>query len=391
MKDVRKDRIKYDSAKYNAYHLFYEGAPKGLLPFWVADMDFPVSSAIIEAIRKRLDHETFGYTFPYNDEYFNAITYWYKKRFDWEIDANHLLYMPKVLNTLQAAVRQLTKKGEEVVIQQPVYGPFSAIIEANERVVLNNPLVNNEGYYTIDFDDLEKKLSKSNVNLMIFCSPHNPIGRIWSINELTKVVELCEKHQVNLVVDEIHCDITRKEVTHTPVLKLFPSATHIISCISIGKTFNLSGLQASHAVIPNDQIREKLLFDAHNLNNMVAPDIFSAEAMKAAYMHGEEWLEEIIEVLDNNATYIETFIQSKLPKIKYRRPEGTYAAWLDFSSYDLTAEEISDILMNKCGVVLGTGSSFGKDCNKFFRIIFATTLETIETLMNKIYQHFGGE
>lgn len=355
------------------------------IPLFVADMDFMCPQPVLDALHKRVDQGMFGYTFHNNDgEYFEAIQNWFKRRMDWSIKREDIIYSPGTVHALNVAVRSLTKPGDGVIIQRPVYFPFTSVVESNGRVVKNNELLKNDGFYTIDFEDLEKLAKDPNTTMMIFCSPHNPVGRIWTTEELKKVSDICKANNVILISDEIHADLIRCNATFYPISKVVEDDEHIVVCTAINKTFNLAGLHCSNIVITNPE--HKKIFNKEM--GMQMPSPFAISALKAAYNEGEEWLEQLKVYIDDNFKFLENFLTQKMPKVKFHIPEGTYIAWLDFSGYGLSPEEVHDRINIKANVVLEDGKMFGENSPEFMRICLPSPLSLIEEAMERIAKEF---
>ncbi|HPD01618.1 MAG TPA: PatB family C-S lyase, partial [Acetivibrio sp.] len=339
-----------------------------ILPMWVADMDFKSPSAITKAIIRRAQRGVFGYT-EVSKELTAALTGWMKKRHGWQIDDRWIEYSPSVVTSVNTAILAYTNPGDKVLLQTPIYYPFYSSIKDNERELVTNPLRNNNGYYEIDFEDLEKKLA-DNVRLMIFCSPHNPIGRVWKIHELKEVLRLCKKYNVIIVSDEIHSDLVFKGHKHIPVASLEEKGFEkCITLVSPTKTFNIAGLSVSAAIIPDSELRRKYR-STINKTGAGLLNIFGLEALRAAYSHGEEWLEELLVYLEGNLNILEEYFQNNIPQIKVIRPEATYLAWLDCNKLPVPGEKLKDFFVNEAHVGLNDGFIFGEEGYGFQRLNF---------------------
>jgi cystathionine beta-lyase len=376
------DRSKNHAAKWEEM-----GAKFGsndLLPMWVADMDIKTVPEVVEAIKEKADQAIFGYVYR-PASYYETAAAWCEKRFGYKIDPKTLIHSPGVVPSMNMLVKMLTKEDEKVLIQIPVYPPFAASVKTGKRTLVTNELVKDEnGYYTIDFEDLEKKLSDEKVTLMILCNPHNPVGRVWKKEELQKIGELCVKYNVRILADEIWRDLVLPGYTHTPIASLSREIENItITCFSPTKTFNIAGLQASFAVFPREE--EWKAFD----NELGEMDIkrnnpFSLVGFEAAYNHGEEWLSELLVHLDGNAQYVVDFVKERLPEIKTVKPEGTYLMWLDFNGLNITPEEITDMLIKDAKVAMNDGASFGENGKGFARMNIACPRYMVEDAMARI-------
>ncbi len=376
------DRSKNHAAKWEEM-----GAKFGsndLLPMWIADMDIKTAPEIVEAIKEKADQAIFGYVYR-PASYYETAAAWCEKRFGYKIDPKTLIHSPGVVPSMNMLVKMLTKEDEKVLIQIPVYPPFAASVKTGKRTLVTNELIKDEnGYYTIDFEDLEKKLSDEKVTLMILCNPHNPVGRVWKKEELQKIGDLCVKYNVRILADEIWRDLVLPGYTHTPIASLSREIENItVTCFSPTKTFNIAGLQASFAVFPREE--EWKAFD----NELGEMDIkrnnpFSLVGFEAAYNHGEEWLSELLVHLEGNAQYVADFVKERLPEIKTVKPEGTYLMWLDFNGLNITPEEITDMLIKDAKVAMNDGASFGANGKGFARMNIACPRYMVEDAMARI-------
>ena len=357
---------------------------KDSIPLFVADMDFACPQPVVDALHRRVDQRIFGYTwYGTSPDYIEAIQHWFRRRQGWEIKAEDIVYSPGTVHALDIAVKAFTSPGDGIIIQRPVYAPFTRVVEDNGRVIRNNELVNNDGYYTIDFDDLEGIAGEKSTTMMILCSPHNPVGRIWNPDELKKMAEICQNNNVILVSDEIHGDLIRKDQTFYPIANMADTENMII-CTAINKTFNLAGLHCSNIVITNPVLLEK--YQKHM--GMQFPSPFTISALIAAYNESEDWLEELNDYIDENFNYLEQFLSEQMPRVKFWKPEGTYIAWLDFSAYEFTPEEIHDRIYNKANVVLEDGKMFGEGSEQFQRICLPTPRSLLIKAMERIAIEF---
>lgn len=362
------DRRGTNSIKYDFAVEF--GKPADVLPLWVADMDFRIPPAVIEALIKAAQHGIFGYSDTKQD-YFEAVHNWYKKRFNWHTERSWLVKTPGVVFALSAAVRSLTDEGDAVMIQRPVYHPFSESVLANKRRLINNPLVYEKGYYHMDFDDFEEKIIKNRVKLFLLCNPHNPVGRVWTKEELGRLGDICLKHHVIVVSDEIHADFTYKGYEHSVFAGVKPEFLyHSVICTAPSKTFNLAGLQVSNIFIANEDIRRKFKEAIHRtgygqINTM------GLIACQAAYKHGAQWLDELKEYLAGNLEFVRAFLKERLPEVKLVEPQGTYLIWLDFRELGLDEEKLEDLLVNRAKLWFSSGTSFGSEGKGFRRVNIA--------------------
>lgn len=358
------------------------GLPEDTIPLWVADMDFETAPKIKEAVIRAAEHGIYGYPMQ-KDSYFEAVQSWFSRRFGWNVQKEWMLQTPGVVFALAAAVRAFTKDGDGVLIQRPVYYPFGKVIEENGRVVINSPLVYEDGRYRIDFADFEEKIVKHQAKLFLLCNPHNPVGRVWTREELTEMGKICERHQVFVVSDEIHCDFIRQGFCHRNFAALGPEyAANVMVCTAPSKTFNLAGLQISNIFIPNEDKRRIFAEELNRISYREA-GIFGSVACEAAYRYGEDWLKELLEYLEGNLAYIRNFIAEKLPKMKLVEPEGTYLVWLDVSAYGYTKEELSRQLREEARLWLDEGTMFGPEGEAFVRVNIASPRKVIAEAMER--------
>ncbi len=363
------------------------GKPADVLPLWVADMDFQVSSYIQEALAKANEHGIFGYSDTLED-YNQVVKEWYKRRYDWKVESDWLIKTPGIVFALAMAVKAYTKENEAVLIQPPVYYPFTEVIEDNNRKLVANTLVEDEnGKFQIDFEDFENKIVENNVKLFLLCSPHNPISRVWSKEELTKLADICLKHNVVIVSDEIHADFAfaRKHVALASIKEEYNDI--VITCTSPSKSFNIAGLQISNIVIANDELRRKFnkQIAAAGYSQVGLPGIIACEA---AYKYGDEWLDAVRSYIYANYEFTKEYLEEKLPEVKALELEGTYLLFLDFRKYDLTDEQINDLIINKAKLWLDGGAIFGKVGEGFQRINLACPRATLTEALNRIANTF---
>ena len=375
------DRRNTDCLKYD--FAVQRGRPKDVLPFWVADMDFPIAQEIEDALVKRCQHGIFGYS-EATDGYFAALQNWYLKHFNWHVQRPWLIKTPGVVFALAMAVKAFTEPGDGVLVQQPVYYPFTEVIRDNDREVVNAPLALVNGHYEIDFADLEQKLADPKVKLMFLCSPHNPVGRVWTKEELLKVGDLCLKYNVITVSDEIHSDFVWDDNAHTPFATLGEEyQQNCIVCTAPSKTFNLAGLQVSNIFIPNQKLRRafRKQIDAAGYSQL---NTLGLVACQAAYTYGEEWLTQVKAYIRSNITFVDDYLKQNLPQIKMLPIEGTYLVWLDCSALGMTADEREQWLWHEAKLWLDGGGIFGKEGEAFERINVAcpraTLLQGLEQL-----------
>lgn len=359
------------------------GMPEDVLPLWVADMDFPTAPAVLERLHALAEHGIFGYT-GVKDAYFSAVHNWYAQRFSWETQRSWLVTTPGVVFAIAIAIRAFTQKGDAILIQQPVYYPFANKVTENDRQLVVNPLVLKNGRYEMDFADMERKIVDYHVKMLLLCSPHNPVGRVWTKEELLRVGEICQKHGVLVVSDEIHADFTYAGHTH----RVFASvksefADFTITCTAPSKTFNLAGLQNSNIFIPNRQLRHAYKKEL-SACGCGGTNCMGMAACQAAYEAGVDWLEQLKQYLAGNLAYIRQFLREKLPDIALIEPEGTYLVWLDLRKLGLTEQQQRQLIVQDAKLWLDTGTLFGQGGEGFERINIACPRATIEQAMQRL-------
>ncbi len=376
--------LKYDFAKRR-------GLPEDVLPLWVADMDFKTSSYVEDALVERTRHAIFGYSETgadlSDDSYFNAVAGWMKRHHDWDVDIRWLIKTPGVVFALAMAVQAFTKEGDAVLIQQPVYYPFSEVIEDNKRVIVSNDLVlGDDNRYHIDFEDFEKKIVENNIKLFFLCNPQNPTGRVFTKEELTKLGDICLKHEVLVVSDEIHNDFALygEHTVFAKVKKEFED--NCIICTSASKTFNLASMLMSNIFIPNQKIRRafKKQIDAAGISQL---SILGIVATRTAYEKGEEWYENVISYIKENIAYLKKYTEENLPGVKVIDGEGTFLPWLDFRGTGLSSEEIDKRIIYDAKLWLDSGRIFGKVGDGFQRINVATPRSILEECLRRIRKY----
>lgn len=360
------------------------GLPADVLPLWVADMDFKTSSYILDELSKKVEHGIFGYTEP-DDEYYPAVIGWLKKHHDLDVERRWIVKTPGIVFALAMAVKAYTEIGDKVLIQQPVYYPFSETIVDNGREVVSSDLVlGDDGKYHIDFEDFEKKIVDNNIKLFFLCSPHNPVGRVWTVDELTRLADICIRHNVIIVSDEIHEDFVFEGYKHTPLLNIDERLKDlVVTCTSPGKTFNLAGLQISNNIIPNQKLRRafRKQIDAAGYSQL---GTMGLAACKAAYKYGEEWYEALKKYLQGNLDFVREYLEKEIPQVKLIEPEGTYLIWLDFRALGLEGQQLEDLIIHRAKLWLDSGSIFGNVGQGFQRINIATNRSVLKEALEKI-------
>ena len=375
--------LKYDFAKER-------GKSDDMLPLWVADMDFPTAPGIQKSLSDAVAHGIYGYS-EGKDDYFQAAAGWYEKHFGWKVEKEWLIKTPGVVFALAMAVKAYTKEGDAVLLQQPVYYPFREVVEDNGRKLIGSPLKLEDGHYTIDFEDIEKKIRENDVKLLLFCSPHNPVGRVWKREELEKVAALCLKYHMTLVSDEIHSDIVYKGHKHQMMASISEEIADItVTCTAPSKTFNVAGLQLSNIIISNPKLREKFKHEVMQAGYS-QPNLMGMEACQAAYENGEEWLEELLVYLQGNVDFVRDYLKQEIPKIRLIEPEGTYLLWLDCRELGLSVEELEHLVVDKANLWLDPGFIFGAVGEGFERINIACPRQTLRQAMDQLRDALNAE
>lgn len=378
--DQIHDRKNTDSIKYDFSRK--RGLSKGFLPMWVADMDFQLPPEVLKDIHETISHGIFGYTEPAGS-YYEAVIGWFQHRFGYTAGREEIVPSPGVVFSLAQIVRAFTVEGDSVIIQTPVYYPFFHVIRNNGRKIAANPLVYGDGRYSMDFEGLERLAARAKTKLFLLCSPHNPVGRVWTRAELERVHEICKRHGVLVVSDEIHCDFVWPGHEHTCYSLLDEDA---IVCVAPSKTFNLAGLQVSNLFIKNARLRRALKVEI-NKTGYSQLNTAGLAACKSAYQNGGPWLAALKEYLQENIVYTRDFLREQLPKVKLVEPEGTYLLWLDFSAYGLPQSELDRRITEGAGLWLNGGTMFGAEGEGFQRVNIACPksilIQALEQLKNE--------
>ena len=351
---------------------------------WVADMEFATPPEICEAIKKRVEKRIFGYSCVYSDDYYQAFSAWCRKMYDWDFPKEELTFSPGIIPALYQLLESLLTKNEKVLMVAPAYGYFQHAAEYNcVEYVCSDLKIDKNGYFTIDFDDFAKKAADPLVKLVLWCNPHNPSGRMWTEEELKRVAEIVEKHNLWLISDEIHCDIIRNGRKHIPMGKVMPDYGKLITCMSASKTFNMAGLMFAEIVIRDKHLRD--IYVAYTDSYAMNVNPLSIAAHEAAYRHGYEWLNELKTYLDGNFAFLKGFLTKEFPKIVYNIPEATYLAWVDMNPYLGDVENIPDFMANEAGVLLEGGDALFVDNAKgFIRLNLAMPKSIIKTGLERI-------
>lgn len=359
------------------------------LSLWVADMDFQVAKPITDALQAQVNHGIYGYT-EVKYDYFEIVKNWFKDNFDWDIKKGSLVKTPGVVYAIAMAVKAFTKEGEAVIIQQPVYYPFSEMIIANNRKLVNSPLVLKDGRYEIDFEDFEKKIVENNVKLFILCSPHNPVGRVWSVEELKRIGDICIKHDVVIFSDEIHADFVYEPNKHHVFASLGESyAANSVIATAPSKSFNIAGLQVSNIFIENkklrDAFRNEIVKSGYSqLNTM------GLVAARAAYESGKEWLDEVRAYIKDNLIFFRDYLKENIGELSLIEPEGTYLVWVDFRKLGLSEKQREDLIVNKAKLWIDSGAMFGVDGEGFERFNIACPRSYLKQALDSLAKAIKG-
>ena len=354
------DCVKWDTAK-----------EEDVLPMWVADMDFKAAPCIADALRKRIEHGVFGYTIV-SDNYYKAITGWFERRHNWHIDRSWILYTTGVVPAISATIKALTRPGDKVIIQTPVYNCFFSSIRNDECIIAENPLIYENNSYHIDFEGFEKLAANERTKVFLLCNPHNPAGRVWTADELTKLNDICMKHGVKVISDEIHCELIMKGHTYIPFASLSDESLHnSITLNSPTKAFNIAGLQIANVVACDEYVRHKI-DRAININEICDVNPFGVLALQAAYNEGAEWLDSLNEYLYDNYMELRRFFSERMPNIGVTHLEGTYLVWADIRSTGMTSDALTEKLLKEGHVMVNSGTMYGKTAGEgFLRINIA--------------------
>lgn len=376
------DRKGTSSLKYDARQDTF--GRTDLIPLWVADMDFATAPAITNALIERATHPVYGYT-QYPESMLEALIDWIKRRHNWDVKREWIVMCPGVVPSIHAVVKALTKLEESVIVQPPVYFPFFSAVTDTRRSLIHNPLKLEENNYKFDFDHFEHCASKA--KMLLLCSPHNPVGRVWSQDELKTLLQIAKKHELIIFSDEVHADLIYAPHKHHMLAKIADDSSNIITAIAPSKTFNIAGLNLSVLIIPNASHRiavNSIFNDLH----LSAANPFSIVAFQAAYQNGEEWLNAALDYLKETRDFVANYLINKLPQIKLVSPEGTYLLWLDCRAMAMTDSELKHFFVNIAGVGLSPGVQFGEAGSGFMRMNIGTSRQTISKALDKINAAF---
>ena len=379
--DEKVNRTNTSSVKYEEMDIKF--GRSDLMPFWVADMDFKSPDFMLEALKNRADHGIFGYT-KRMPEYYSAIADWLNKRHGVIVSPSEIEYGPGVVFLLNMMIRLFTKPGDQILIQSPVYYPFKSIIEKNNRVVSDNVLIFNGETYEMDFEDLKRRAKAPECTMMLLCSPHNPVGRVWQASELLQLAEICKDNEVLLISDEIHFDLVFKPHKHYSLGKLDASFDkHVITCTAPSKTFNIAGLHSAYCII-KDSEKMKAYREELGLLDLNRSNVFSREVTQVVYEKGAQYVDELVAYIKSNIDFANDYIQKHIPKIKPLPMEATYLMWLDCKALNLTKDELDDLFINKARIALDSGHWFGDTGQGFMRFNLACPRSVIEDGLNNL-------
>lgn len=351
---------------------------------WVADMEFATPDVVIDAIRRRLDRRIFGYTRVSDPGYYEAFSAWCRRRYGWDFPKKELVMSNGVIPALFELVEYICKPDEKVLFLTPSYAYFKHAADHSGRAYVCSDLINSDGYYSIDWEDLERRCAEPKTRLFIHCDPHNPSGRVWTPQELQRLAGILEKHDMWVISDEIHCDLLRRGQVHTPLGKVMPGYKKLVTCMAPSKTFNLAGLLVSDIIIPDDGIRAA--FEAKMQPYYLWPGTFGTVAQIAAYTRGAPWLDALLEFLAGNARHIEEFVAARMPRVRFRAPEATYLGWLDFRACGMGPEELWNFMLREARVATDNGPMFGPngEGDGFQRLNFACPRQQLDAALERI-------
>jgi cystathionine beta-lyase len=373
------------SVKWDKYFLREQFKSDDVLPLWVADMDFQCPQPVIDALKRRAEQEIYGYSWHKTSAYLDAVSNWMRRRHKWNIDNEWIVFSPGIVPAIKMLVQTFTNIGEKVIVQPPVYYPFFSAVENNGRILLKNQLHYENKRYTFDFEDFEKKAKDPLTKMFILCSPHNPVGRVWTEKELRRLGDICLENNVLIISDEIHHDLILSGYNHT----LFSTISeeferNTIMCTAPSKTFNIAGLGTSNIIIPDEKLRESFSYTISSRNSVGSPNAFGIVALIAAYNEGEEWLSQALKYIENNFKFLKEFVNERLPHVDFIDPEGTYLAWLNCNRLGMDDKKLSEFLLKKAKVALDDGIIFGPGGECFERINVACPKSILEECMNRI-------
>ncbi|WP_297870086.1 MalY/PatB family protein [uncultured Oscillibacter sp.] len=358
------------------------------LPMWVADTDFRCPQPIVDAVLQRAAHPVYGYPFVTPD-FKQATVDWVEKRHGWKMDPEWLVFATGIVPVFNTMIQALSQEGDRIIISRPVYHPFGFAIEDNHREISDNSLIYRDGRYTIDFDDLRRRAADPRAKLMIISNPHNPVGRVWTPEELTEMSSICAENGVTVICDEIHSDLMLYGHRHTPMGMLGSEEMrrNIITCYAPSKTFNCAGLRGSAVAVPDPALR-KLLNDRFKMNRSIQQNIFAVPALTAAYTQCEDYLEQLLPYLEKNVDFLRSYLKEKMPRIKLVEPESTYLMWLDCTDLGISGDELARFIIHECRVAVSRGDGFGQEGRNFIRLNIGCPTAVLKQGLDQIYQQY---
>jgi len=382
--DKHIDRSQTSSVKYDLKKTIF--GTEEVLPMWVADMDFETPDFIRDAVKARAEHEIYGYSFR-SDSYYQAHIDWFKKQYDWEIEKDWIVFSPGIVPALNMAVLALTNRGDKIIVQPPVYFPFFTAVSCHNRELVNNELIREDGTYSMNFDLLEEQAADA--RMLILCNPHNPVGRSWRREELEKLADICVRHNLLVISDEIHADLVLPGHKHTPFASVHPGLkSSLLTMHAASKTFNLAGLATSSVIIEDETLRNQFKQFVDFLHVGMG-NIFGAVATEAAFREGEEWHKQLLHYISENIIYFTNQLTEKLPQLKVFKPEATYMVWLDFNAFGLDDKALKNFVIQEAGLGLNAGIDFGSGGSGFMRINLACPRSIVESAVEKIIYSFS--
>ncbi len=374
------DRSGTDSFKYDSCKRVF--GTTDILPMWVADMDFRTPDFIVKAMKKRLEHEIYGYTLK-SDSLYQSVIDWMKRRHGWEIEKEWIVFTPGIVPAVNMCIQAYSNPGDKVILQSPVYYPFFWAVDLNKRIQMNNQLVRVGDRYEMDFDHLERSID-ADTKMMLLCSPHNPAGRVWTRGELKKLADICTARNIIMISDEIHSDLIFEGYKHIPYAMLGDDiANNTVTCMAPSKTFNIAGLSTSVLIIQNPELRKKFN-DVVETLHIAGGNIFGFVALEAAYTHGDEWLTQALKYIEGNVDLLETFVKERIPKLKVIRPEGTYLGWIDFRGLGMDDTTLRKFMIEKVKVGLNHGPTFGSGGEGYQRINLGSPRIFVDEALNRM-------
>ena len=363
------------------------GDPEAL-PMWVADTDFRCPQPVVDAIMRRAQHPIYGYPFVTKDFYDSTIS-WIEKRHGWRLEADWLVFATGIVPVFNTMIQVLTQPGDRIIIQRPVYHPFGYAVVDNDREISDNSLIYKDGKYTIDFDNLRRRAEDSKAKLMIISNPHNPVGRVWTKEELYEMSSICAENGVVVICDEIHSDLMLYGHHHTPMGMLGDEKmrSNVITCYAPSKTFNIAGLRGSAVVVPDKELRTALN-KQFKANRSIQQNIFALPGYVAAYTQCEDYLEQLLPYLESNVDYLRSYLAEKMPKIRLVEPEATYLMWLDCTQLGLSGDDLADFIIHDCKVAVNRGDGFGEEGKDFIRLNIGCPQSTLKQGLDRIYEQY---